>query len=135
MIKTDEICLNRIGFVILYVKDPLKSLAFYCETLGMTVRSQTKRWVELESSGVVLALHAHEDMPSTRSEAAPEVVFEVEDIHETYALLKERGVKFTTELRQVHQGVGVVGLAGQFSDPDRNRLSIYGTVATSHRPV
>ncbi len=141
MISAAGLRLGAVKYVILFVKDPLRSISFYRDTLGMQVATQTMSWVELEAGdttgtgGTRLALHAHQDMPSTRSEVAPEVVFEVDDIQATYTALKERGVKFTQPPRKVHESFGVVGMAAQFKDPDKNTLSIYGTLRTDIRPL
>ena len=133
--KCDEPKLGHMGIVILYVKKPLKSLIFYRDVLGLTARTQSPRWVELETGGTVLALHAHDDIPSVKPESMPEVVFHVQDIQETFVYFKERGVKFVQTLRPVHQSFGVIGMAAQFRDPDGNILSIYGTLESNYRPL
>ena len=134
MIKDTPLRLDRVGLIILFVKDPVKSLKFYREKLGLTVRTQMKNWIELDGGGVTLALHAHNDIPYQRSDAQPQIVFEVEDIHSINTALKEKGVKFTQELRKVHEGFGVTRWAAEFDDPDGNTLSILGTVHLTSTP-
>jgi catechol 2,3-dioxygenase-like lactoylglutathione lyase family enzyme len=125
--KTD-VKLSTISYIILYVHDTNKAVAFYRDTLGMTVKSDDEGWVELESGTTTLALH-HEDnaSPGPRNGSAV-VVFAVEDILGAYEALKAKGVKFNAEPHQVCEAGDHVGKSADFTDPDGNALSIFGMV-------
>ena len=56
--------LSKIGYVILWVRDTKPALAFYRDVLGMTVKTDSPHWVELDGGGVVLALHQQDALPS-----------------------------------------------------------------------
>jgi lactoylglutathione lyase len=127
MALSTDVKISTLSYVILYVKDTTKSVPFYRDTLGLKVRVDEHGWVELETGSVTLALHAHEKMPATRTDAEPIVVFNVENIQEAYAALKAKGVKFEGDPKQVCEGAeGKVGKSADFKDPDGNHLSIFG---------
>jgi catechol 2,3-dioxygenase-like lactoylglutathione lyase family enzyme len=120
--------LKTIGYVILYVKDAKKTAQWYSDTLGIPVKFAEDGWAELETSGTTLALHGHDKLPSKRDDAQPITVFNVEDIHGTYEALKQKGVKFEKEPHEVCAQDDFVGLSTDFTDPDGNKLSIYGKI-------
>jgi lactoylglutathione lyase len=52
----------KLRYVIIFVNDVGRSLAFYSDLLGMKVREQTRTSAELDADGCTLALHrAHVD--------------------------------------------------------------------------
>jgi catechol 2,3-dioxygenase-like lactoylglutathione lyase family enzyme len=120
--------LSKIGLVILYVKDPIASLAFYRDLLGMTVVEESPGWVQLDGGGTHLALHPHPSIPADRGSAASWVVFEVDDVHGTYRALRDRGVAFLCEPKQVCGDEKKAGLSADLKDPDGNPISIFGYV-------
>lgn len=120
--------LKTIGYVILYVKDAKKTAEWYRDTLGVPLKFAEEGWAELETNGTTLALHSHEKLPATRGEAQAITVFNVDDIKGTYEALKQKGIKFEKEPQEVCAQDDFVGLSADFSDPDGNKLSIYGKV-------
>lgn len=135
MIGCEELRLSRIGYVILFVEDPARSLEFYRDLLGMTVRKQSPGWIELDGGGVALALHGSDDIPMLRGGALPKVVFHVDNVQEAFNTLRARGIKFLHEPAKVHESPGLIGYAAEFRDYDKNILSIYGTVTRTLRPI
>jgi predicted enzyme related to lactoylglutathione lyase len=125
---TADVRLGKISLVILYAKDPIASLAFYRDLLGMKVTEETPHWVQMDGGGVSLALHHHPKMPASRDEALPWVVFEVEDPRAAYEALKAKGAKFLEPPKQVCGDEKMVGLSADLLDPDGNRLSLFGMV-------
>jgi len=120
--------LSKLSLVILYAKDPLASLAFYRDLLGMKVKEETPQWVELDGGGCSLALHSHTAIPATRDAAMPWVVFEVDDIRGTYEALKAKGAKFSNAPTKVCGDDAWWGLSADLHDPDGNQISIFGKV-------
>jgi predicted enzyme related to lactoylglutathione lyase len=125
---TADVRISKIAMVIVYSKDPMGSLPFYRDLLGMTVKEASPQWVELDGGGVSLAIHEHPKMPANRDEAAPWVVFQVDDIRGTYEALKAKGAKFLGEPKQVCGDDTMVGLSADLLDPDGNRLSLFAMV-------
>lgn len=120
--------LSKIGLVILYVKDPIASLAFYRDLLGMKVVEASPGWVQLDGGGTHLALHPHPSIPADRGSACSWVVFEVDDVRGTHRALCDRGVSFLCEPKQVCGDEKKAGLSADLKDPDGNPISIFGYV-------
>src|SRR5262249_51188022 len=116
--KKPAVQLKKITLLIQYAKDPMKSLAFYRDVLGMKVVEESPQWVQLDGGGVHLALHAHEKLPAPRGVAHPWVVFEVDDPHAAYEALKSEGVAFRGPPVEVCGDEKTVGLSADFEDPD-----------------
>jgi catechol 2,3-dioxygenase-like lactoylglutathione lyase family enzyme len=123
-----DVRLSKLSLVILYAKDPLASLAFYRDLLGMKVKEETAQWVELDAGGCSLALHSHTAIPEKRDAAMPWVVFEVDDIRGTYEALKAKGARFTNVPTKVCGDDTFSGLSADILDPDGNQISIFGKV-------
>ncbi len=126
-----DVRLNRLSMVILYARDPMKSLAFYRDLLGLKVLEASPEWVELDGGGVHLALHHHPSMPEKRGGAEPWVVFSVDDVRGTYEALLAKGAKFLCAPKQACADETTVGLSADLADPDGNQISIFGMVRAS----
>ena len=127
-VKT-EVKLSQLSYVILYVPNAKEAIPFYKDKLGMTVKVEDDHdegWVELESGATTLALHSSNEVPKEKRAAMPHIVFQVENIQEAYKQLKERGVKFTQEPKEVCATPDSIGYSADFEDPYGNALSIYG---------
>lgn len=120
--------LGTLNYVILFVEDTEKSLAFYRDLLGLEVKRAEKGWVELATGTTTLALHSQENLEIPRHPGQPSMVFGVEDIHTAYAELQARGVEFAGEPHQVCETPTHLGMSANFHDPDGNLLSIYAMV-------
>jgi len=118
-----DVKLKTASYVILYVRDTEKSLPFYRDTLGMTVKEAHPGWVELDAGTFTLALHGAENV--TVSETSPTVVFATENIHGTVEALEARGVKFLEPVKEVCGDETHVGLSATFKDADDNPLSVF----------
>ena len=133
MKTTAALRINKLSMVILYVRDPMASLPFYRDVLGMTVKEASPHWAELECGGTSLALHPHPSMPAKREDTLPWVVFHVDDVHGAYQALLEKGVKFLSPPKQVCGDETYAGLSADLTDPDGNRLSVFGMVPAAPR--
>jgi catechol 2,3-dioxygenase-like lactoylglutathione lyase family enzyme len=123
-----DVRVSKLSMVILFARDPIASLAFYRDLLGMKVTEQSPEWVELDGGGVSIALHSHPNVPAKRDGANPWIVFGVDDVRGTYEALLAKGAKFLTEPKQVCGDETYVGLSADLHDPDGNQISIFGKV-------
>ncbi len=114
--------LNQISNVMLGVKDLARAVAFYRDKLGLSVKSEIPGFAFLDGGGVILCLSQPLARTSGQIVGATEVVFSVDDVRGAYEALRERGVKFANEPRNVTGSYW----AANFEDPDGHRLSIFG---------
>lgn len=49
--------MNTLGYVVVFVSDMDKSIAFYRDVLGFPVKHQSYKWTEFGTEGTTLALH------------------------------------------------------------------------------
>jgi catechol 2,3-dioxygenase-like lactoylglutathione lyase family enzyme len=118
-----DVKLNKIGLVMLGVKDLARAVAFYRDKLGMAVQSEIpNEFAFLNGGGVMLALAVPLSKNSPAMVGATEIVFSVESVRAAHAALRVRHVEFIMEPREVNPPMW----AANFTDPDGHRLSIYG---------
>lgn len=93
-----------LGYVVLFVEDLDRALAFYRDKVGLTVRFQDKGYAELAVAGSKFALlarsrlpelvgAAHAGRPAAGAHEAG-VTFLVEDVDRVHRDLNGRGVSF-----------------------------------------
>jgi catechol-2,3-dioxygenase len=128
-VKTD-IKLTTMSYVIVYVQDTSKSVPFYRDILGMTVKSEEEGWVELETGNTTLALHCMKpgEKHPGKFKGQPIVVFTVDNVHEARAELLKKGVIFKNECEIVCEAGDHVGMSTNFYDVDGNLYSIFSMV-------
>ena len=114
--------LSQIGVVMLGVRDLARSVAFYRDMLGFTLQQETAEFAFFSGGSVTLCLSRPLAKATGQGAGATEIVFSVEDVRAAYAALRERGVQFTQEPRNVTGDLW----AANFTDPDGHRLSIFG---------
>lgn len=131
--------LNGIGYVIVFVRDMQRSVAFYRDTLGLSVAMESSHWTEFAAGGTKLALHLVDSLgpaprpapdPGAKQGVALEIVFECDDPLATREALRKRGVNIAPA-KMVHEAGPMVGVSCLFEDPDGNLLSAYGLVPKS----
>lgn len=133
-IGSGENAIAGMSMVILYVKDPMTSLEFYGDRLGLPVKESSPGWLELDLQGVTLALTTNPSLPTVRDPTRPWVVLRTDDIFRTYRTLQSRGVRFHSPPMRVFGDEITSGYSADLEDPDGNRLSILGTVPTKDIP-
>jgi catechol 2,3-dioxygenase-like lactoylglutathione lyase family enzyme len=114
--------LDRIGLVMLGVKDLERAVKFYRDTLGMKVSAHMEGFAFLDAGGVTLVLSEPLAKAIGYTGGALELVFTVAGVKEVWEALGARGVKFAREPRSVSGA----NWAASFEDPDGNNLSIFG---------
>jgi catechol 2,3-dioxygenase-like lactoylglutathione lyase family enzyme len=113
--------LTDVARVIFYVKDTERSARWYSEVLGIPVRHKESGWVELETQGVSLCLHAGREAGAPRDPS--QVGFRVANFEVAWRALQLREVPGLTEPFSPCPGVRCLS----FRDPDGNALGIEGS--------
>ena len=117
-----DFTLTQIGNVILGTTDLARSLAFYRDTLGLTVQTEMKGFAFLNGGGVTLSLSEAHGKLATPVAGGTEVVFLVADVTAAHEALSACGVEFLNAPRNVTGD----RWAANFRDPDGHLLSIFG---------
>ena len=102
-----------------------RSLRFYTETLGLTLKFRAASdWAEIDAPGVAIGLHPAGGHAPVGGGGGMSLGFEVADIEATMETLKSRGVEFPRGWRQS----GQLRLA-DFADPDGTPLYLSARVS------
>ena len=59
----------RVSYAIVFVSDMQRSVAFYRDVIGLTLKFESPAWTEFATEGATLALHASEH-PASKAEAS-----------------------------------------------------------------
>lgn len=111
--------IQRIHNVYLVVSNMDRSVAFYRDALGLTLRFATPYWAEFDVHGFTLALQF--TGPTNPFAGGGAVVdFEVKDIEGMIARLKAIETEFVAEV--LDQTYGKIA---KFRDPDGNILGLF----------
>jgi lactoylglutathione lyase len=88
---------------MLNVSDMVRSVSYYRDTLGLTLRMESPYWSEFDVRGSTLAPHGGGTAAAPGGDARETVAgvvnigFNVDDLDATCAVLKSRGVRFVME--------------------------------------
>ncbi len=107
--------MRRLMHVISFTADMERTRAFYRDALGLPVHADTPYMVNFSTDGtglVLLAVHPHQPREV-------ELCFESGDVAGSVERLRERGVEFIDELRQLAFGSVI-----HFRDPEGSLLSL-----------
>jgi lactoylglutathione lyase len=115
---------NRIGAVILLVRDMKKSIDFYSNVLGMEKKRESEDWVEFLKQGTVLALHPmkkkkEQNKNTTTKNTSILIGFNVSDLESLCSDLDKKNVKFYKNLT-----VESFGRHAIIEDPDGHLISL-----------
>ena len=118
-----DLKLGKVAVLQLGVTDLARSVAFYRDQLGLSLRHEIPGEFAFFAAGDMMLLLS---IPLTKNSqhmvGATEIVFAVEGVREAYEALRARGVVFTVEPRVVNPPMW----SANFNDPDGHRLSLYG---------
>lgn len=120
--SSNEVKLGQISTVLLGVQDVKRSLEFYRDKLGLTMRAQFEGFAFMDTGAVMLVLSEGLARATQKGPGATEVVFAVDGVRENYQALKDQGVEFIHEPRQISGPQW----GANFRDPDGHFLSILG---------
>ena len=89
----------KFVYAIRFVTDMDAALAYFRDTLGLSVRFATPFWSEFDTGGVTLALHPASD---TNPAGQVRLGFSTEDLAGVYAARAATGVDFAEAPRPQH---------------------------------
>jgi len=132
----EEAMLTAVGTITVQVTDQDKALEFYIQKLGFEKRADMPmgpdhRWIEVAPPGAqtrILLYKATLEAPGADSYEVAQakigkstgMVFEVDDIEATFALLKSKGVLIIDEPQKQSYGWW-----GVFADQDGNTYGVH----------
>lgn len=117
-----EFKLKQIGVVMLGAKEIARSITFYRDTLGLTLKMAFEGFAFFDGGGVTLVLSEALAQASSSMVGATEVVFSVPDVRAAHEALAAKGIEFTIAPRQVSGPMW----AANFRDPEGHGLSVFG---------
>ena len=89
---------KRVDYVMVIVSDMTRSVQFYRDTLGISLRFESPYWTEFETGDTVLALHGGGKPTAQSSEplaGTASIGFYVENLVRKYDELRAKGVRFS----------------------------------------
>ena len=113
---------SKVSAVVLGVTDLAKSIDFYHGVLGLELSSRSAEIATLSASTLVLVLSVPFGKTIKPAAASMELVFPVESVSASHALLTDRGCSFSREPSEMRPG----SWGATFSDPDGHFLTIFG---------
>lgn len=119
---TSSLKLTQIGIVMLGVRNLDRSIEFYRDQLGLTLKHQIPGFAFLDAGGVSLCLSEPLAKASSQTVGATEIVFSVEHVRAAHSSLLNKRIAFLNDPRNVTGS----SWAANFTDPDGHRLSIFG---------
>jgi catechol 2,3-dioxygenase-like lactoylglutathione lyase family enzyme len=123
------LALDRIGQIAIGVHDVERAVAFYRDQLGMRFLFEAGSLAFFDCGGVRLMLST----PETAEQEHPASVlyYQVADIHDAYAQLRGRGVRFEDEPHLIANMDTYDLWMAFFRDSEGNMLAIMGEVPRS----
>lgn len=117
----DHFRLERIGQILVPIRDVDRAVRFYRDVLGMRFLFRFPGMAFFDCGGVRLYLAVPED-PSFAGR--PTIYYRVEDVGAAVATLESRGVTFDDEPHVVHRDASYELWMAFFRDPDGNQLAL-----------
>lgn len=116
---------TKVDYVMIMVSDMKRSLKFYKETLGLTLKFESEEWSEFQTGTTTLALHGGAKPSGGGGRGEPQagtcsIGFSVADLEKTWKELQARGVRFVMP-PTAREGEGIKLAVGL--DPDGLPLS------------
>lgn len=104
---------KQIDYTMIVVSNMDRSVEFYRDKLGISLKFQSPEWTEFDTGSTTLALHGGgvpdqappAGDPSKRAGACS-IGFNVEDVDKTYAELQAKGIRFVMPPTQ-REGEGI----------------------------
>jgi predicted enzyme related to lactoylglutathione lyase len=108
----------KLGYAIHFVADMDRAVAFYRDTLGLTLKFASRGWSEFATGATTLALHpASDENPAGTTHLG----LHADDVAGVHRALTAAGVRFTREPTPEH-GVTLA----EFVDSEGARVSLSG---------
>jgi predicted enzyme related to lactoylglutathione lyase len=113
----------KLGFVLLFVENPLQSSAFYCQIFNQKPIEESPTFVMFAlTNGVMLGLWSHKTAEPTviAKAGGSEIAFSYDDVDELYKKWTELDIPMLQAPTDMDFGRTFVAL-----DPDGHRIRIY----------
>ncbi|MFS0655901.1 VOC family protein [Bacillus sp. 179-C3.3 HS] len=119
----------KMKYTILYVHDVEASIEFYQDILGFPVKMRVESYVEFDTGEVTLSINSRQDVRESLGLPVPEGIhpsqtfelgFVVDDVEQTIAVMKEKGVPVIKEPAKKPWGQTVAYV----TDPDGHFIEI-----------
>ncbi len=111
---------SGVAAVWVPVSDMERAVAFYRDTLGLTVKDQSDDWSEIDANGLMIGLNGRESATSSSGGGAV-VTFQPDgSIEDEVASLKGRGADIQGEISEHPWGKII-----PFKDSEGNDLQLY----------
>ncbi|MCY7464718.1 VOC family protein [Bacillus safensis] len=124
----------KMKYTILYVNDVEASIHFYQQVLGFPIKLRVESYVEFDTGDVTLSINSRQDVKEALGLTVPdanqasqtfEIGFVVDDVEQTIASMKEKGVSIIKEPAKKPWGQTVAYV----SDPDGHFIEICDAVS------
>lgn len=124
----------KMKYTILYVNDVEASIYFYQHVLGFQIKLRVESYVEFDTGDVTLSINSRQDVKEALGLPVPEtnqtsqtfeIGFVVDDVEQTIASMKEKGVPIIKEPAKKPWGQTVAYV----SDPDGHFIEICDAVS------
>ncbi|WP_144495238.1 VOC family protein [Bacillus pumilus] len=124
----------KMKYTILYVNDVEASIHFYQHVLGFPMKLRVESYVEFDTGDVTLSINSRQDVKDALGLPVPEAIqasqtfeigFVVDDVEQTIASMKEKGVSIIKEPARKPWGQTVAYVA----DPDGHFIEICDAVS------
>ncbi len=121
-------------YTILYVNDVEASIHFYQQVLGFPIKLRVESYVEFDTGDVTLSINSRQDVKEALGLPVPdanqasqtfEIGFVVDDVEQTIASMKEKGISIIKEPAKKPWGQTVAYV----SDPDGHFIEICDAVS------
>jgi lactoylglutathione lyase len=104
---------KQIDYTMVVVSDMERSVEFYRDKLGISLKFQSPDWTEFATGTTTLALHGGgvpgQQQPAgdpSKAAGACSIGFNVDDVDKTYEELKDKGIRFVMPPTQ-REGEGI----------------------------
>jgi lactoylglutathione lyase len=122
--------IRKIATAAVYVEDQQRAVQFWTKQVGFEVHRENPMgrpgasWIEAGPAGAAswLVIYPKPMMPDW-AERKPSIVFESENIRKTFEEMRDRGVQFTQEPKEMPWGPFAI-----FLDPDGNWYGLRGPI-------
>ncbi|MCY7619692.1 VOC family protein [Bacillus sp. NMCC46] len=124
----------KMKYTILYVNDVEASIHFYQHVLGFPIKLRVESYVEFDTGDVTLSINSRQDVKDALGLPVPEanqssqtfeIGFVVDDVDQTIASMKEKGVPIIKEPVKKPWGQTVAYAA----DPDGHFIEICDAIS------